>query len=847
MQDKMKRILIITVMFVFALSVDVFGYTGNGKKDDPFVVTSGTELEETMTKYSSRTSWIYIAISDTVAIKKTITVKSGKYRIYAKNKNQILRRSASLEAAVNDSSEPKYCMVLESGVMLELGYDASNYKLNVEGKRDVFENKQQCNSWLRVKKGAILTLDVNCHFKNAIYSVTNGGLGPIYSEGTVNVDGEISNCRGRNGGAIMNAGGTVVVNSTAKIHNCTADTEGGAIFNHNGAKFTMNGGLIYECTAAEEGGAVSIFDKTEANIQAGKIYNNKSGETGGGIHSSYGSKLQIGTSSGTGPEIYGNKAGESGGGIRCNGGTGDNAGGNTIIKGGKIYNNTSEEYGGGISVGKAGANGYSYVSIENLYLENNTCKLNGGGIWLSSNATSADGNSVKISNCKIRNNHADGYGGGVLVSKSLVLTNNEISGNYGNISGGVHITSTGICTIESGTISSNTCTKRGSGICVNGRLLMKNLASLNTNNVVYLPKDKYIELTGKINRTSGYVTCIKSEVKDNGTILIKVNYSGGKATDELYYTKTDVNAEYKNANVLKKYKHVELGTGKYLRPTENVNGYGDTYIIISEKYTVSYDKNADDTVYNLPESQGKFWKEDIKISDKVINRRGCAVDNRMHWNTKKDGTGTVTKPGTKYSTDGNVTLYAQWLSWQLHATNRYYVVGQNIIINAEELFKKIKIFSDDDISGMKFVHKAVYIENGRDGSVAMGDNVHTENYINTDRENVYEVTFRTQDNINNIYVEETMLVYVIDAVLEKGRVRYVSTKYINTLDSGSKWRINLKSKLNESLQKTAGQGLYKIQLNNSKIKDIKNDVKKNGYKIFHEMNRKIAMELSNNE
>ena len=84
MQDKIK-ILVIFSMFIMCISCEnVYGYTGAGTEKNPYVVTKEWELREIMTQKAEGDLWVYIAVKNEITITNTITVSTGKFRIYAK-------------------------------------------------------------------------------------------------------------------------------------------------------------------------------------------------------------------------------------------------------------------------------------------------------------------------------------------------------------------------------------------------------------------------------------------------------------------------------------------------------------------------------------------------------------------------------------------------------------------------------------------------------------------------------------------------------------------------------------------------------------------------------------------
>lgn len=841
MQDRLKIILMLSAILVLASNVNVLAVTGKGTKTSPFVVSSEKGLNEVLTRYTDRKSWVYIAVDDTVAITKTIQVEEGKFRIYASGGNQTIRRSTKYDAKVN-LKDSKYCMKIMGGAQVVFGYNASKYKLILDGSKSFFNDKIRSTGWLRINAGGICTVGVNCQIKNVMNNKYDQDGAPITTWGDVIVNGEITNCQGINGGAIKSLLGTVTINDSGSIHDCISETEGGAVHASVGGHILVNGGQIYRCISFQEGGAIFVKGSGQCRIISGSIKNNKSGESAGAVFSGLGATLIVGTSSGTGPDISYNTASGSGGGIRCNGGTGISAGGTTYIYGGMIHHNSSGKYGGGIACGEPGEEGKSKLIVKSAVINNNSSSSDGGGIWTPDSAEGVYGKDIIIDSCRIENNISGRHAGGIMARSSINLSNSRIVGNSAkNKGGGIYINDVrGQINLSSGYISKNKCSEQGSGIYVRGKLGISSDAFVETDNIVYLTRDTYVDVVGKLKKISGYIAVIDSEIKTNGTILVKAGYAGSVASKELYYAGT-LEDEYTNKKVVKKYAYYNLPDNRCLRPSEKVNGYNGIYIILSEKYTISYNKNTSENVENMPDSQVKFWEENILISSNIITQNGRGTDSVKHWNYNKDGSGAHAKPGSEYKLNGDRILYAQWILWQIKAKDRYYVVGQKVTLDKNELLKKVIIENRDDKADYKFCVKQIRNENGRE--IVSGTDIITNVYINTSEPAKYVLKFEVLDTKSGNTIQEEMYVYVIDMPLMKGCTRFISMKYINTLQSDSRWYTSLNDRLIESLNKNRGGGKYIVYISSDKIKSIKSKLKENEYRITNDMNRKLAEEL----
>ena len=273
-----------------------------------------------------------------------------------------------------------------------------------------------------------------------------------------------------------------------------------------------------------------------------------------------------------------------------------------------------------------------------------------------------------------------------------------------------------------GTISDNKTLDSitGTGIYVNGQLKINESARIAENNVVYLPKGKYIEVTGELYKNYSSIAKIESEDKSNGTKLVYINYENGTGEKELYYKGTSSD-EYEGKEVQKKYSCVGISSQQLLRTGENVSGIGKNWIIISEKYLIKYDSNTTDEVKNMPSDQVKFWNENIKLSSEGPKREKYIIDTKKHWNYSKDGRGTRISAGAYFYTNESRVLYAQWKKRPpkeiyINAKDRYYFKGQGIVINREELLKKVTVTDDVD-NGNEYYVRIIEITRTSDNLV----------------------------------------------------------------------------------------------------------------------------------
>lgn len=361
--------------------------------------------------------------------------------------------------------------------------------------------------------------------------------------------------------------------------------------------------------------------------------------------------------------------------------------------------------------------------MSDMTISNNTCTESGGGIWTPNNIQGTGTEYAIIQNSQITANTCHKYGGGISVHGKVYVSNCSIEHNFtGDRGAGIHITEEGTLKYDMGTISDNKTLDSitGTGIYVNGQLKINESARIAENNVVYLPKGKYIEVTGELYKYYSSIAKIESEDKSNGTKLVYINYENGTGEKELYYKGTSSD-EYEGKKVQKKYSCVGISSQQLLRTGENVSGIGKNWIIISEKYLIKYDSNTTDEVKNMPLDQVKFWNENIKLSSEGPEREKYIIDTKKHWNYSKDGRGTRISAGAYFYANESRVLYAQWKKRPpkeiyINAKDRYYFKGQGIVINREELLKKVKVTDDVD-NGNEYYVRIIEITRTSDNLV----------------------------------------------------------------------------------------------------------------------------------
>lgn len=338
----------------------------------------------------------------------------------------------------------------------------------------------------------------------------------------------------------------------------------------------------------------------------------------------------------------------SGGDIRA-GEVGVKNSGTFSMDGGNIYNNTT----GIVNTGTAAMTDGSIYSNSNAG--------NGGGIWTSKifhinggriyNNTSACGGGIfndtgaktTITEGTVTQNTAQ-YGGGVFnqPKSRLSVTGGNVAVNIGTeAGGGIYNENTAVTQITGGDISGN-IGPLGAGIYQNGTLNLKGDACVNSNNDVYLPVDKFVTVTGVLSASQGVALLTPAEYT-LGRICARASYNGAKGST--IYQKF----------ILKDKPPYLFRPGDY----QSGSGTAPTDVVISQSYTISYNKNYDADVSNVPPNHTKYWCESAVVASQSPSLGAITFKG---WSENPNAQSASFGPGDSISAavNRNLTLYAVW-------------------------------------------------------------------------------------------------------------------------------------------------------------------------------------------
>ena len=311
----------------------------------------------------------------------------------------------------------------ESGINID-----HNMTIIGENQDNTIINGQQSGTSIFCIGPGITVIITNLTLTNST-AIGNGGA--IYNEGNLTVINSTltDNTATNYGGAIYNCGDLTVTNSTFAGNTAS---NGGAITNMNG-KLTVTSTIINNNNAANDGGAINNYGNLTVT---NSIINNNSAAYYGGAIENYGT-LTL-----TKSTLTGNSAASSGGAI-FNAMMGTSTVTNCTLTG-----NTAEYYGGAIYNG-----GGSNVTVTNSTLTGNTA-TNGGAIY-----TYGD---VRVTNCTLKNNTAEYYGGAICNDGgNVTVTNSTLSKNNATNGGAIFNSYYLTLTVTNCTLTGNNATKGG--------------------------------------------------------------------------------------------------------------------------------------------------------------------------------------------------------------------------------------------------------------------------------------------------------------------------------------------------------------------------------------------------
>lgn len=557
--------------------------------------SSMKEVEEAISYSNShKDTWVKIVVEDTLTWNKSLEVK-GMLRIEA-DQDVTIKRGDTTDNFLQVSGKLQMGNVAQKGHLTIDG----GMKQGKKGKSLILVQKK---GDFELQKG--VSLQNNFFQSQSAEEMPQGAGVLVESGGSFTMDeGTIESCwvqntrvkdvREKNAGV----GGGVSVESDHK-------NEYGSFF--------MNGGVIKDC-GAQQGGAV--FSCGKLVIKDGQLCGNHASlksYTRGKTTISYkdyeyntGGAIKVQAYLDTDEKLYG--VAEIQGGLIChneayNGGAIRITNGAQVkITGGSFFENEAQNRGGCIDIGNG------------KYEKNTTTK-----VWMK------DGT--------ITNNKSETYGGACAVAD-------------------------GECHVEGMQITGNQTKGKGNGIYQNptGKLYMGKNACLNEKDHIFIGRDAYIRISDAFAK-SGRIAVLhlnKNEYQ-KGRVVAKVLfhkngskglYEDGDTSKTAYFS---MKAEHYDTQCLRAGDHIMT---EKLKKEQDIN-LTTKDIFLSGSYGVTYDKNCEKEVTNLPKDTKRYWYEPFQISGKTPV---CEGGTFLHWEQK----GKKHLPGETIKENGAIALKAVW-------------------------------------------------------------------------------------------------------------------------------------------------------------------------------------------
>lgn len=649
------------------------------------------------------------------------------------------------------------------------------------GVMEISASRIQSNT-SRTKGGGVLNYQDNEKQKGRLEISGQNGKTIISGNRSEGEGGGIYNCGGlkisdsivSNNQAVRDGGGGILTDLGARaemikctIQENTAGGSGGGIFNWTGSKVTVR-----ECTVkgnqckGSGGGGILIWENSVTSIQGTTVAENHTPYSGGGILLF---KSTLNLSDG---QCSGNVAGENGGGIYVTSGAG------ITMSGGSITGNSAKNYGGGMYIlyssnlnmtgGEISSNRADYgggiyhngskVMISRGGIGRNTANLYGGGIFAL--GTVQTGSAAVIESNKAEQKS----GGGIYVSEKTELTLNgsTIRQNIAGISGGGIHSHKGIIHMKNGAISNNTAVaqnggglsadggtvvlestainsnragqsgggiadygqasvtiksvradsnsaKCGGGIYVDAALMMSGMTQISENNDIYLAAKRYVTIDGQMTLAAGKAAVFTPDQYKTGRKVAEVVY--GRRLGSSEYIRADKSEKF---GLTKKENYV-LRPGDYQVKEASTNV---SDIVISQKYQISYQKNLESEVHNIPGAGAKYWYENTSLSKKEPS---CIAAEFLGWSTKKNALEMEMKPGTAYTENKDLTVYAIWNTAPVIETGPPLEYWEGQKVTKEMLLDQVKASDkEDQILGKELNIRIIKIQYA-DGRIKDGE------------------------------------------------------------------------------------------------------------------------------
>lgn len=483
----------------------------------------------------------------------------------------------------------------------------------------------------------------------------------------------------------------------------TSDGSGGGVYIYASSTLTMNGGVIADNVAKTFGGGIyaAIASQvqgdptTAANvfIHGGQIEGNTA-EYGAGVAAQY-----VGHVNMDGGVIRGNTASYGGGGIVALGSYFEDHGVDLAVTGGEISGNSAEVLGGGIWLrgsfyGRITATIGTLGSDSGPLISENRSQYGGGvAVYSNDDAGLAD---LVMNSGTIGANFAERYGGGLALIGGIdaALEGGLIGGlgaaNVAKYGGGIatvrldNVDSANILDVSGTNIADNSASVEsdqdddelagdGGGIYLSSSDRMRLKSAVTGNSARNDGGGIYVSQTATLETIGGAQITDNEAGNEGGGIytadfdtyedLTLADYQNLTTSDQtvfadnrtpLGYLPPEIAADYLNIG----YASTSSGpSGSYSNPLNNldINYVGSTPDV---GVSINYHANGGSGAFTSSSSSGSSYQV-LSPAETGITWAGHSF---VGWNTASDGSGQDWQPGSTMVVDGDVDLYAQWVT-----------------------------------------------------------------------------------------------------------------------------------------------------------------------------------------
>ena len=523
-QMKFAKIMIIIVIFVFAMSVSCAADTNNASisEDNSQMLLS---LKNEITDDTSENSILAQTNNDeTLSAQKDSEILRANEGTYEDLRNDIN----------NGGSLTKSYYRYQPG-------DGDTIKINsggftVNGNGAVIDMEGSNIRAFEVTRSGVTFK--NLTIKNANF---NGNGGAIYfsSSGTV----ENCNFTGNTATGSTSRGGAVYFGGTGDVRNCnfTANTATG----NGGAVYIDGEGTVSNCnftgnTATGDGGAINMGSGTVSNCN---FTGNNATNNGGAVYFA-------GSGTVSNCNFTGNNAPYGMGGAVYIGRTGD-------VRNCNFTANTATKEGGAVYIGRTG-------DVRNCNFAGNTANY-GGAINMGSGT---------VLNCNFTDNNATRWGGAVYIGGSGTVSNCNFTGNNATSYGGaIYFSSSGTThEVRNCNFTGNTATNNGGAVYFTGTGDVRNCNFTGNTATTYAGGAVYIGGTGDV-RNCNFAG--NNATDDGGAVyfwntgnVTNCNFTDNTATtgSAIYFYSTSAQKSVSNSTFLN-----NRANAKDLQVTKNEN------------------------------------------------------------------------------------------------------------------------------------------------------------------------------------------------------------------------------------------------------------------------------------